>query len=82
MNTLFYSTLFDENASSHLALGKAYPKNMEGGDDLSTEDLIKAGGNDSLIHVDFMFGTPDMCITGIGQDGTEVEFYKNGEYIF
>jgi aminopeptidase len=82
MNTLFYNTLFDENASSHLALGKAYPKNMDGGDDLTTEELVAAGGNDSLVHVDFMFGTPDMCITGIEQNGTEVEFYKNGEYIF
>ncbi|MCL2387380.1 MAG: aminopeptidase [Defluviitaleaceae bacterium] len=82
MNTLYYSTLYDENASSHLALGKAYPKNMQGGDELSTEDLVAAGGNDSLVHVDFMFGTEDMCITGIEQDGTETQFYKNGEYIF
>lgn len=81
MNTLFYNTLFDENASSHLALGKAYPKNLENGDKLSTEEFIAAGGNDSLIHVDFMFGTADMCITGIHTDGTEEEFYINGEFI-
>ncbi|MDR0272580.1 MAG: aminopeptidase [Clostridiales bacterium] len=81
MNTLFYNTLFDENASSHLALGKAYPKNMESGDRLSTEEFIAAGGNDSLIHVDFMFGTSDMCITGICIDGSENEFYKNGDFI-
>jgi len=81
MNTLFYNTLFDENASAHLALGKAYPKNMEGGDDLSTEELVAKGGNDSLIHVDFMFGTADMRIVGIKPDGTEVVFFDNGEYV-
>lgn len=82
MNTLFYSTLFDENASSHLALGKAYPKNMKGGDALSTEEFVAAGGNDSLVHVDFMFGTLDMSIVGIYKDGTETQFYKNGNFIF
>jgi aminopeptidase len=81
MNTLFYNTLFDENASSHLALGKAYPKNLKGGDALSTEEFVAAGGNDSLIHVDFMFGTPDMCITGITEGGEEIEFYKNGDFV-
>ena len=81
MNTLFYNTLFDENASAHLALGRAYPKNMENGDNLSTEELVSKGGNDSLIHVDFMFGTADMCITGVKKDGTKVTFFKDGEYV-
>ena len=81
MNTLFYNTLFDENASAHLALGKAYPKNMKDGDNMSTEELVAKGGNDSLTHVDFMFGTADMSITGIKADGTEVLFFENGEYI-
>ena len=81
MNTLFYNTLFDENASAHLALGKAYPKNMKNGNDYSTEERKEKGANDSLIHVDFMFGTPDMCITGIKQDGTEVVFFENGEFV-
>ena len=81
MNTLFYNTLFDENASAHLALGKAYPKNMQGGDDLTVEELTAKGGNDSLIHVDFMFGTKDMSITGIKKDGTKVEFFKDGEFV-
>jgi len=80
MNTLFYNTLFDENASAHLALGKAYPNNMKDGDNLSTEELVAAGGNDSLIHVDFMFGTADMRIIGIGHDGKETVFYDKGEY--
>ncbi|MCL2224981.1 MAG: aminopeptidase [Defluviitaleaceae bacterium] len=82
MNTLFYNTLFDENASSHLALGKAYPKNLKGGDELSTEEFIAAGGNDSLVHVDFMFGTPDMNIFGIDENGNETHFYQSGEFVF
>jgi len=81
MNTLFYNTLFDENASAHLALGKAYPNNMAGGDDLPLDELVAKGGNDSLIHVDFMFGTADMRITGIKEDGTEVVFFDNGEFV-
>jgi len=81
MKTLFYSTLFDENASAHLALGKAYPKNMQNGENLSTEELTKNGGNDSLIHVDFMFGTADMNVTGTKPNGEKIEFFKNGEFI-
>ena len=81
MNTLFYNTLFDENASAHLALGKAYPGNMAGGNDLPLEELVANGGNDSLIHVDFMFGTADMRIVGIKEDGTEVVFFDKGEFV-
>jgi len=81
LGTLFYNTLFDENASAHLALGKAYPKNMAGGDDMPTEELVAKGGNDSLTHVDFMFGTPDMKIVGIKQDGTEIVFFDKGEFV-
>ena len=82
MNTLFYSTLFDENASSHAALGAAYPKNMFGGTLLSRETLLEMGLNNSLIHVDFMFGTADMNVTGIKADGTKVLFFQNGEFCF
>jgi len=81
MGTLFYNTLFDENAAAHFALGKAYPNNMVGGDDLSTEELIDKGGNDSLLHVDFMFGTQDMRVAGIGDDGSETVFLDAGEFV-
>ena len=81
MSVLFYNTLFDENASSHLALGKAYPKNIEGGNSMTAEELTVAGANDSLVHVDFMFGTTDMRIAGINQDGSETVFFDNGEFI-
>ena len=80
MKTLFFNTLFDENASSHLAFGKAYPNNMKEGDKLSPEEFAKAGGNDSLIHVDFMFGTSDMCVYGIDAGGNETLFIKDGEF--
>lgn len=53
---IFYNTLFDENASCHIALGKAYPTNLKGGADMNSEELDKHGVNDSLTHVDFMIG--------------------------
>ena len=80
LDTLFYNVLFDENASSHLALGSAYPKNIKGGTEMSKDELIVNGGNNSLIHVDFMFGTPDMNVWGVREDGSEVLFFENGEF--
>ncbi|MCL1995669.1 MAG: aminopeptidase [Defluviitaleaceae bacterium] len=82
MKTLFYNTLFDENASSHLALGKAYPKNAKDTDKMSAEEKEKIGMNDSLIHVDFMFGTEDMTVTGISENGEEIVFFENGEFVY
>ena len=82
MNVLFYNTLFDENASSHFALGKAYPKCVKGGTDMSEEELLKAGVNDSLIHADFMFGTADMSVIGVDADGNETVVMGNGELVF
>ena len=76
---LFYNTLFDENASCHFALGKAYPM-VEGVEDMSKEEMLAAGINDSLIHVDFMVGTSDMEIIGIKADGSEVAIFKDGNY--
>ena len=82
MGTLFYNTLFDENASSHLALGRAYPKNLVGGTKMSKAELEAAGANDSLLHVDFMFGTADMQVVGITEhDCCEVLFFDNGEFV-
>jgi aminopeptidase len=79
MNTLFLNTLFDENASCHFALGKAYPC-IKDAQTLSKEELKESGLNDSLQHVDFMIGTADLQITGITQDGKEVCFFKNGNF--
>ncbi|MBQ8859275.1 MAG: aminopeptidase [Clostridia bacterium] len=78
---LFYQTLFDENASCHLAFGEAYPC-IEGGEKMSKEERKAHGLNDSITHVDFMIGTPDLSITGITQDGREVPVFRDGNFVF
>lgn len=79
---LFYNTLFDENASCHFAFGKAYPTCIKGGVDLSDEELLEIGVNDSLIHEDFMVGSKDLEITGELPNG-EVEYiFKDGNWAF
>lgn len=80
--TLFLNTLFDENASCHLALGDAYPSNLKDGVDMNEEELAAAGANHSLTHVDFMFGSEDMKITGIKEDGTNVPVFEKGDFVF
>jgi len=80
-NILFYNTLFDENASCHLALGRAYPMNLKGGTKMNKEELEKAGSNQSMVHSDFMFGSPDMQIVGIKYDGSEVQIFKDGNFV-
>ena len=80
LNILFYNTLFDENASCHLALGNAYSMNIVGGTETKEEDLIPQGYNKSLVHVDFMIGTSDLSIVGITQDDKEVEVFVNGDF--
>ena len=77
---LFNNTLFDENACCHLALGTGFKEVLEGGDDLSVEEALKQGVNDSLIHVDFMIGAADMKITGIREDGTAELIFVNGTW--
>lgn len=79
---IFYNTLFDENASCHIALGKAYPTNVEGGTALDQEALDKRGVNDSLVHVDFMIGSDQMNIDGIKADGTKEAVFRNGTWAF
>lgn len=78
---LFMNTLFDENASCHLALGRAYPMNIKGGHDMSQEQLDQAGSNNSLEHEDFMFGTKDMNIVGTRFDSTTVQVFKDGNFV-
>ena len=79
-NTLFYETLFDENASCHVALGRAYPTCLRGGANMNDDELRTAGLNDSVVHVDFMIGSADLQITGIKKDGTEVPVFKDGNW--
>ena len=79
-NILFYNTLFDENASCHLALGKAYPVCMKNSEKLTHDDFSKLGINESLVHVDFMIGTSDLEILGMTSDGKEIPIFRNGNF--
>lgn len=77
---LFYNTLFDENASCHLALGDGYSSCLEDFEKYTLEETRALGVNESMIHEDFMIGTPDLCITGITEDGREVPIFVNGDW--
>ena len=79
---LYYNTLFDENASSHLALGRAYRFNVEGGTKMSDEKATEHGANDSLTHVDFMVGSGEMDIDGVTGDGKAEPVMRGGEWAF
>ena len=78
---LFYNTLFDENASCHIALGKGYPTTVKNSDKLSKKELTEKGLNDSIEHVDFMIGTADLKVDGIKKDGSVVPLFKNGDWV-
>jgi len=77
---IFYNTLFDENASCHIALGKAYPTNLEGGSSMNKEELDKHGANDSLTHVDFMIGSAELDIDGVKEDGSVEPVFRKGSW--
>ena len=79
---LFFDTLYDENAACHLALGRPYPENIKGGEQMSKEELEAHGANDSLQHEDFMFGTKEMDIDGICKDGSVVPVFRKGNFVF
>ena len=80
MDLLFYDTLFDENARCHLAFGAAYPECIRGGTDMTREELLSHGLNDSIQHSDFMIGTPDLSIVGTTHDGEEVPVFVDGNF--
>lgn len=82
MNTLFYNTLFDENASCHIALGSAYAFCIEGGKDMTAEQLAENGLNDSTTHVDFMIGSKDLSIDGILENGEKEPVFRDGNWVF
>lgn len=79
---LFNETLFDENASVHFALGRAYAYAMIDGSNMTQEELTAKGANFSLIHEDFMVGGPELSITAYEKDGTQVELFKDGNWVF
>jgi len=79
---LFYNTLYDENASCHLAVGRAYRVCIAGGAEMSDEDFAAAGGNDSLTHVDFMIGSAELDVDGVLAGGAVEPLLRAGEWAF
>ncbi len=79
---LFYNTLYDENASCHLALGRGFTNCIRDYEKYSQQELKDMGINDSMIHVDFMIGSKDMNIVGITQEGKEIQIFKDGNWAF
>ncbi|MEW6086510.1 MAG: aminopeptidase [Chloroflexota bacterium] len=77
---LFYNTLFDENASCHIAVGNSYRDTIVGGEDMTDEEFAAAGGNKSLVHTDFMIGSEKLDIDGIKADGSRVPVMRAGEW--
>lgn len=77
---LFYNTLFDENASCHIALGQCYSKCFVDGDTITPDQIAAQGGNKSLIHIDWMIGSGDTDIDGIKPDGSRVPVFRKGEW--
>ncbi len=76
---LYYNTLFDENASCHVALGMGYSNCVKGFEEMTLDELHAIGVNDSMIHVDFMMGADDLCITGY-KDGVATPIFVNGKW--
>jgi aminopeptidase len=81
-NILFFNTLFDENASNHLAIGSAYAFCIEGGKKMSSDELKENGLNESITHVDFMIGSEQMDIDGITADGKTEAIFRSGNWAF
>jgi aminopeptidase len=77
---LFWSTLFDENAASHIALGQAYSTCLIGGEKMDDEALAALGANSSLIHVDWMIGSPQIDVDGLAADGSAEPLMRAGEW--
>jgi aminopeptidase len=77
---LFYNTLFDENAASHIALGQCYSKCFVNGAQLTPQQIAAQGGNQSLIHIDWMIGSSETDIDGILADGSKVPVFRKGEW--
>lgn len=78
---LFWNTLFDENAASHIALGQAYSTCIIDGEKMDAEQLAASGANASLIHVDWMIGSGEMDVDGVAADGTTEPLMRKGEWV-
>ena len=77
---IFYNTLFDENASCHLALGAGYTNTLDGYEKISLEECHKLGINDSMVHEDFMIGTPDLKVVATSRNGSKTVIFENGNW--
>jgi aminopeptidase len=77
---LFFNTLFDENAASHIALGQCYSKCFVDGTKLTQQQIVAQGGNQSLIHIDWMIGSAATDIDGVHADGSRVPVFRKGEW--
>ncbi len=77
---LFYNTLYDENASCHIAMGQCYADCFEGGKELTPEQIQAQGGNKSLIHIDWMIGSDKIDIDGVNADGSTEPVMRGGEW--
>jgi aminopeptidase len=77
---LFFNTLFDENAASHIALGQCYSKCFINGTKLTQQQIVAQGGNQSLIHIDWMIGSHKTDIDGVRADGSRVPVFRKGEW--
>lgn len=80
-NLLFYNTLFDENASCHLAIGSAYSMNLKDASELSDEQLEERGVNTSITHVDFMIGSDQLNIDGVTKSGETIAIFRDGNWV-
>jgi aminopeptidase len=78
---LFYNTLFDENAASHVAIGQAYRTCLEGGTSASDAELAERGANSSLIHIDWMIGSNTIDVDGVSFDGQSEPLMRAGEWL-
>ena len=80
LDTVFYDTLLDENAASHVALGSAYKFTVTGGETMTDDEFERAGGNRSAVHVDFMIGSGALDVDGVSSDGRVEPVMRRGEW--
>ena len=78
---LYYNTLFDENAASHVALGNAYKFTLEAGNEMTDEQFDACGGNRSGVHVDFMIGSAELDVDGVLAGGAAEPLMRKGEWV-
>jgi aminopeptidase len=81
LDIVFLNTMFDENSSCHMSLGRATSLSIKGGSEMKLEELQAKGYNHSAVQADFMFGSPDLSIIGITKKDEKIEIFNNGNFI-